>query len=64
MQTGQTNKQTHKHKSSFNHIDIRTTAAKRHPFPIETRAEVIELSKAGKSERQIAIEHFFKKASP
>ena len=30
---------------------IRTMAAKRHPLPIETRAEVIELSKAGKSER-------------
>ncbi|KAI6658194.1 Tigger transposable element-derived protein 6 [Oopsacas minuta] len=31
-------------------------AAKRHPLPIETRAEVIELSKAGKSERQIALQ--------
>ena len=34
-------------------------AAKCHPLPIETRAIVIELSKAGKSERQIAIEDFF-----
>ena len=39
-------------------------AAKRHPLPIETRAEVIELNKVGKSERQIAIEDFFKKTSP
>ena len=39
-------------------------AAKRHPLPIVTRAEVIELSKAGKSERHIAIEDFFKKTSP
>ena len=43
---------------------IRTMAAKRHPLGIETRAEVIELSKAGKSERQIAIKDFFKKTSP
>ena len=27
-------------------------AAKRHPLPIETRAEVIELSKAGKLSRE------------
>ena len=39
-------------------------ADKCHLLPIETRAEVIELSKAGKSERQIAIEDFFKKTSP
>ena len=39
-------------------------AAKPHLLPIETRAEVIELSKAGKSERQITIEDFFKKTSP
>ena len=31
-------------------------AAKRHPLPIETRAEVIELSKAGNSERQVALQ--------
>ena len=31
-------------------------AAKRHPLPIETCAEVIELSKAGRSERQIALQ--------
>ena len=39
-------------------------AAKHHPLPIETHAEVIELSEAGKSERQIAIEGLFKKTSP
>ena len=39
-------------------------ATKRHPLPMETRAEVIELCKAGNSERQIPIEDFFEKTSP
>ena len=39
-------------------------ATMRHPLPIETRAEVIERRKAGKSEKQIAIGDFFKKTSP
>ena len=44
-------------------------AAKRHPLPIETRAEVIEFSRVGKLSREgprrkPSIEDFFKKTSP
>ena len=45
-------------------IYISTMAAKCHLLPIKTRTEVMELSKAGKSEGQITIEDFFKKTSP